>query len=105
MATLEIKREFDPNPMGPCSNASNINSQSNFSDDENSYADENVESLTMSAKSKLKRKRISEVTYTAEIAFENYTSATQYVDSLGIWKFEVNNFSRPKFAKILKMIV
>ncbi len=91
MANLELKREFDPNPMGHFSSASNVNSQSNFSDDENSYADENVESLTMSAKSKLKRKRISEVTYTAEVAFDNHASAIQYVDSLGIWKFEVNS--------------
>ena len=89
MTTFEIKKEFDPILVAPHSNTSS-NNQSCFSDEENSYADENMDNLTMSAKSKLKRKRISEVTYTAEVAFDNLSMATQYVDSLGLWKFEVN---------------
>lgn len=89
MTTFEVKKEFDSNLVGSYSSTSSIN-QSNLSDEENSYADENMDNLTMSAKSTLKRKRISEVTYTPEAAFENLALATQYVDSLGMWKFEVN---------------
>ena len=93
MTTLQTKADFNPH-MVDIKTESNLNNQSinedNFSDEGNSCVDENINTLNMSAKASLKRKRIAEASYTAiSPVFENHLIAKDHVQSLGVWKFEV----------------
>lgn len=70
----------------------NNNSYSNMND-ENSGDDMNATSNNGSI-ANLKRKRLCDIAYTAEITFESQQAATSYVDSLCLWKFERNRATK-----------
>jgi hypothetical protein len=109
MTSLQIKLEKSDNnnPFDGAYNADNNNvvnrSEENSNGDENLNVDkfedydedeggdnrsEAVSSGINATPGTLKRKRIADLTYNAEAVFDNHQEATQYVDSLGLWKFE-----------------
>lgn len=61
----------------------NNNEENSMNEDNNNNNNANVNSV-----SNLKRKRLCDIAYTAEITFENQQMAAQYVESLNVWKFE-----------------
>lgn len=86
--SLKLKITFDENRMGQVD-------QIDAQDSENSCDEDNDEGngQTFDSMTSLKRKRSyrqSDIVYTSQKIFDSYQEATQYVDSMGIWKFERN---------------
>jgi hypothetical protein len=74
-------------------NENNSSSYSNMND-ENSSDEMMNETTNGNTSTSLKRKRLCDIAYTAEITFENQQAATQYVDSMCLWKFERNRATK-----------
>jgi hypothetical protein len=72
--------------------ATNDNNSYTNMNDENSGDEMNATSNGSIAN--LKRKRLCDIAYTAEITFESQQAATTYVDSLCLWKFERNRATK-----------
>jgi len=77
-------------------NENNSSSYSNMNDENSS--DEMTTTMNDTTNgntsSSLKRKRLCDIAYTAEITFESQQAATQYVDSMCLWKFERNRATK-----------
>jgi len=85
--SLKLKITFDQNRVGQVDKIP-------LDDSDNSCEDNDEENVQISdPNSNLKRKRPcrqADVAYTFERIFESYQEATQYLDTMGIWKFERN---------------
>lgn len=90
---MEFNHQNDGNEDDDQNMDQNSFNQNNNSDenscDENGMSGSNPSSGA-NGQTRLKRKRLCDIAYTAEITFESQFDAVKYVDSLNVWKFERN---------------